>query len=153
MIDVVFQMICNLYEGALDDTVFWIINHLSENGAVFIEIEDMRYRIDKIKRDETYKKWHEFSKGSPYIYGLYKTEINGKDIISEREFVKRSDHSFERNRIVLRSFSQNEIQQEIEAKCLQVSIHDYYNSDAERDMDKRNGQYNTNLFRVVGVVK
>ena len=150
MVDIVFQMVVNLYNGALDATMKWLSSHLADGGMVFLEIEDMSDKIDVIRQKGEDRIWYEFSDSDPFQYGLFRTSLqNDTDLLYEKIFIRRDGGAASRTVSVWKSFTRQDMLALFSSYGFISEICDYYSSEEEKAAAHGDGSYTGRLFRVL----
>ena len=152
MVDIVLQMIASWDAEAEAQAMDWLYQSIYRGGYIFLELEDFSsvlHEIDMDGRGE-YRKWDEFPPSDPYAYGLYRmTKDDDGNLVDEKIFLKREDHSVEKNRAAFKSYTREQIKALLESVGFSVEICDYYNTDAEREAARKDGLYRETLYRVL----
>ncbi len=152
-VDIVFQMIAPLCGGGAEAKALeWTYRSLKQGGYAFFEIEDFSYIMKEIESSgkNEYRKWEEFPETDPYEYGLYKLSKDEDGyLIYDKVFLRRDGAKKEKNHSVWKPYTRESFINLLNANGFSAKVYDYYNSEAEKQMDKDKGIFRNTLFRVL----
>lgn len=124
MVDIVFQIIAPLHDNAERDTMEWVSNALKDGGYLFMEIEDYTEILLEIERsDGSLRRWVEFGEGDPFQYALHLIQKDGDgNLVVKKTHIRRDGGAQDHFRNVIRSYSEEEIQDLLTRSGFSVQI-------------------------------
>ena len=129
-VDIVTQLITNLYDEAEEEYFSWISDHLNGGGYAYFELQNFAKEISYIKNEKTpLRNWEEFPEDDPFQYGLYKLNLD-KDgnIVYDKLFYERKSGKMVGFTDVIKPYAEEEILKILQKYGMQGEIHYYYKS-------------------------
>ncbi len=117
-VDVVFQLIAALYEGADQDALTWIRNALSPEGAVVLELRSFDEYLSSIQSfgGTSLQLWEEFPTADPFEFVLGDISLDKEEcLIWKKTFFKRGTMERSRFENVLKPYTPESITTCLEA--------------------------------------
>ncbi len=132
-VDIVTQIITNLYDEAEEQYFTWINQHLKMGGTVFFELQSFTKEINYIiKEKEAYKWWEEFPEDDPFQYGLYSLDLDqDENIVYKKLFYERKTGNIEGFKDVIKPYQENEIIEILYKYGMKGEIYHCYKEDGD----------------------
>lgn len=136
-VDIVTQIIVNLYDNAEKDYFTWISNHLSSNGYVLFELQSFSNEIDYIKKErKPYSWWEEFPLDDPFQYGLYSMILDqDENIVYKKLFYERRTKEFSGFKDVITPYPVEAFLKKLKQYDMEGEV--YYSYREPGDLDKK----------------
>ena len=138
-VDIVTQIIVNLYDNAEVDYFTWIEKHLNRGGYVLFEICSFSKELEYIQtHNEPYSFWEEFPQEDPFQYGLYRCKIDSdNNIVWEKKFFEKKSKEFSEFKNVIKPYSEHDFLEIIGQYHMQGEIFHCYKEWG--DLDEEGG--------------